>query len=140
MPIFEPRRISSRPDWSDSDGVKIYTISTGNRAVDQSVYLARLTQMKKQRAIVWSSTPAFAIFHDGASAPYLILAWWGNGNELFTAVSVREHDGWVEDPAKYSFCIWDLDLIWHERNSFVELMYCETPNLQAYRARRFSQS
>lgn len=37
--------------------------------------------------------------------PYLVLAWWDNNNELFTSVFVRTPQGWVEDQARYSFCL-----------------------------------
>jgi len=70
------------------------------------------------------------------SCQYLVLAWWGNENELFTSVSAKTESGWVEDASRYSFCLWDLEVFWHERNYFIEHIYCANPNLQSYRARR----
>ena len=136
--MFVPRKIESHPGWVDSDGIKIYTLSARNLPVDQTSYLARLAEVKKQKAVVWASTPAFAIFHDGASAAYLVLAWWGNDNELFTSVSVRTEAGWVEDPTKYSFCAYDLEVIWQERNHFVKCIDRAEPSLGNYRSARFS--
>ena len=134
--MYRPRRVESDPAWSDPDGIKIHTISARNLPVDQVPYLARLAEVKKRKAIPWASTPAFAIFHDGAGMAYLILAWWGNDNELFTSVSVQTGAGWVEDPEKYSFCIYDLEVIWRERNHFIEHIDCAIPDLEAYRAQR----
>ncbi len=71
---------------------------------------------------------------------YLVLAWWGNDNELFTSVSVQTASGWMEDPARYSFCVYDLEVIWQERNHFVESMDCAEPSLADYRARRLDHA
>ncbi len=85
----------------------------------------------------WSSTPAFVLFHEGASAAYLVLAWWGNDNELFTSFSVKTATGWVEDATLFSFCVWDIEVFWHERNYFIECLYCPEPSIEKYRAMRF---
>ena len=106
--MFQPRKIESNPSWQDEDGVKIYTISTKNRPVSHAEYLPRLAAVKQARAIDWPCVPAFAIFHDGENFRYLVVAWWGNDNELFTSVSVNTPSGWIEDPSQYSFCVWDL--------------------------------
>lgn len=133
---FQPRKTETRSDWSDPDGVKIYTISALGRPVDQAPYLSRLFEVKRAKSLPWGETPAFVIFHDGAQARYLVLCWWGNDNELFTSVSVETPYGWVEDPSRFSFCLWDLEVIWHERNSFVHHIYCPAPSLEAYRNSR----
>ena len=39
--MFTSRRIESQPDWSDADGIKIYTVSAQGRTVDRSAYAAR---------------------------------------------------------------------------------------------------
>lgn len=134
--MFHPRKIESLPQWSDPDGIKIYTISAQDEPVNQAPYLARLSEVKKSRAVAWASTPAFVIFHDGANMAYLVLAWWGNDNELFTSVSVKTASGWIEDSGQYSFCVYDLEVFWAERNFFVEQVYCPQPSLAGYRAKR----
>ncbi len=134
--MFRPRKIESQPAWLDSDGIKIYTISTHGQSVDQAPYLARLACVKEQKPVGWARVPAFAICHDGADTAYLVLAWWGNDNELFTSVSVRTASGWVEDPSKYSFCVYDLEVVWQERNHFIECIDCAEPSLERYRAKR----
>jgi hypothetical protein len=134
--VFTPRRIVSRSDWSDSDGIKIYTISASGRDVDHRLFTAQLGAMKAEVPLVWNRTPAFCIFHEGASAPYLVLGWWGNDNELFTRVAVREPEGWAIDPLRYSFCLWDLEVMWHERLAFIETMYGGLPDLASYRLNR----
>jgi len=67
-----------------------------------------------------------------------VLAWWGNDNELFTSVSVKTALDWVEDSSRFSFCLWDLEVIWHERNYFIEFIYCSNPDLETYRTKRLA--
>ena len=134
--MFEPRRIESHPAWLDADGIKLYTISAHARPVEQMGYRARLAEIKTGIEVDWPSTAAFAIFHDGVTAAYLVLAWWANDNELFTSVSARSSGGWIEDPRRYSFCLWDLEVFWFERNRYVELVYRAAPDLDGYRAAR----
>ena len=93
--------------------------------------------MKALAPIDWSRTPTFAIFHEGAGALYLVLAWWGNDNELFTRVAVREPQGWVSEAGQYSFCLWDLEVMWNERQYFIDTVYCAEPNLASYRLKRY---
>lgn len=134
--MFTPRTIESAPAWQDADGIKLYTISAHARPVDRHLFEDRLQQVKAARHIDWVTTPAFAILHDGTSCLYLILAWWGNDNELFTSVSVQSPDGWMEDPARYSFCLFDLEVFWAERNFFIEHLYRSTPDIDRYRQAR----
>jgi hypothetical protein len=136
--LYTPRRIETSPTWLDSDGVKLYTISATGKVVSHSDYLPQLQVIKQQKQIDWSSTPSFAIFHEGARARYLVLAWWANENEMFTSVSVLQGSQWVEDPGKYSFCLWDLEIFWAERNTFVDTMYSGQSDLDAYRLQRLS--
>ena len=134
--MFSERRIEALPAHVDADAVKVYTISATGGPVDPAPYLARLQAMKAARARPWRDIPAFAICHDGASARYLTLGWWGNDNEMFVAVAVTQPGGWVEDLERYSFCLWDMEVMWHERNAFVDWMYGAVPSLDAYRADR----
>ena len=135
---FRPRRTESSADRVDADGIKLYTVSARDLPVDRAPYMVRLDSVKRAKSVRWAETPAFAIFHDGAERRYLVLAWWANGNELFTSVSVEADAGWVEDPARYSFCLWDLEIMWFERNRFVETVYCAQPSLADYRVGRYT--
>ncbi|MEO0458820.1 MAG: hypothetical protein AAF152_19880 [Cyanobacteria bacterium P01_A01_bin.114] len=138
--MFKPRRIETSPDWLDPDGVKLYTVSANGEAVLQPDYLAQLQTVKSQKQLDWEHIPAFAIFHEGANAQYLVLAWWRSENEMFTSVSVREQSSWVIDSDKYSFCLWDLEILWAERNIYIETMYSGKTDLAAYRYQRLSRS
>lgn len=137
--MFQPRKIESHSSWTDADGIKIYTISASGMPVNQDGYALRLGEIKRQKNVDWATTPAFVLMHDGASCQYLVLAWWGNDNELFTSVSVITEAGWIEDPSRFSFCLWDLEVIWFERNCFIEHIYCASPSLENYRKSRLTE-
>jgi hypothetical protein len=128
--------MEGQSNWLDETGVKIYTVSTTNTPVEQSKYFQRLNKVKSERDIDWLSTPSFAIFHDGASCDYLVLVWWQNDNELFTSVSVKTEGKWVEDPTKYSFCLYDLEIMWAERNIYIKTIDCNLPSLNKYQVSR----
>ena len=131
--MFVPRKIRTSAHWQDRDGCKLYTISADGSAVDHAIFESRLLQVKSARPLAWGRTPHFAILHRGTSSPYLILCWWGNDNELFTSVSVLADGNWVEDPARYSFCLYDLEIIWDERNHYIQTMDRPSPDLMRYR-------
>lgn len=130
--MFKPRKIEGNIDWLDNDGIKIYTISANNEAVNQSNYLSRLKEVKISRNVDWNKTPAFVIFHDGEIYDYLVLVWWANNNELFTSVSVKINDAWIENANEYSFCLYDLEILWAERNVFIKTIDCKSPSLKQY--------
>ena len=134
--MFKPRTIKSDPTWSDKDGIKIYTISLNSEDIDKSNFTARLAAVKNLKSVCWINTPAFVIFHEGERFLYLVLTWWGNNNELFTSVSVLTDQGWQEDPDKYSFCLYDLEVFMEERSIYIETMYSGQVNLEAYRRQR----
>ena len=69
-----------------------------------------------------------------------LLGWWGNDNEMFIAVAAEDATGWVEDLSRYSFCLWDMEVMWHERNAFIDWMYGVVPSLDAYRADRLCKT
>jgi len=131
--MYRPRATQPLSTWRDPDRLKIYAITADGEEVDPGVFAPRLAVVKASRAVDWAETPGFAIFHRGATQPYLVLAWWENGNELFTSVSALESAGWVEDPSRFSFCIWDLEVVWHERRSFIQHLYSGRRDLEAYR-------
>jgi hypothetical protein len=132
--MFEPRRIGSHAYGWMPTGSKS-TRSPRTIAGRADGYRARLAQVKT--GIGSTGRPRrhchLSRWRD-RSLP--VLAWWGNDNELFTSVSARSTQGWVEDPRRYSFCLWDLEVFWFERNRYVELVYRAAPDLDAYRAAR----
>lgn len=64
----------------------------------------------------------FIIFHQGKTMDYVVLAWWDRENELPLRVFVSERNShaWRRAQGSESICVWDLEIIWRERNAFVE--------------------
>jgi hypothetical protein len=66
---------------------------------------------------------AFVIAHAGRGADYLVLGWWNHENELPLAIWVRKDDQpWRAAERGESVCVWDLEVIWHERQAWVRWM------------------
>lgn len=68
----------------------------------------------------------FLIFHQGATGDYAIVSWWDNENELPTRIFVREDKQWRPATGGESFCVWDLKVMWHERDSYVQTVLAGT--------------
>jgi hypothetical protein len=129
------RYLRRSSEWPSPDGIKIYTISIEAGEVDQAPFWERLAIVKAQRTLDWSRIAHFAIFHRGQSCLYMVLVWWANDNEIFTSVSVQTRElMWVEDPAKFSFCLYDMEVFWRERQVYLETMYGPAPDLRGYRS------
>jgi hypothetical protein len=61
----------------------------------------------------------FVIMHRGRTGDYLILCWWDRENELPIRVYVRDKNGWRAAVGGESVCVWDLRVIWWEREAYV---------------------
>jgi hypothetical protein len=62
----------------------------------------------------------FIIEHQGNMVDYLVLAWWDRQNELPLRVFVREPGAdWRAARDAESVCVWDLQIIWAERQAYV---------------------
>ena len=103
--------------------LKTYGISAGNRDFDPERFAARwdLAASALPQPAVTEERPGvgFAILHQAQGDDYLILCWWDRVNELPTRVFLRGPDGWRPAGASESFCVWDLRVIWWEREAYV---------------------
>lgn len=93
---------------------------------------------------------AFAIHHIATPLDYLIVCWWDNENELLTRILVRDAAACVRNPAtpfrhtdRESFCVWDMDIMHHERAAYVQHVLSGLSggggDLRAYVADRFNK-
>jgi hypothetical protein len=65
----------------------------------------------------------FLILHHGRDADYAVLGWWDNENEMPLRLLLRDHGKrtrWRRPKPQESVCVWDLEVIWAERNAYVE--------------------
>ncbi len=70
---------------------------------------------------------------DGTDVRYLVCCWWDQCNELFTHVLVsgaRTGGSWAEGVG--APCVWDLQIIAHERDACVRHLLTVTPDAEAY--------
>ncbi len=75
-----------------------------------------------------ASTPqrigaGFLVLHHGREADYAVLGWWDNENELPLRLLIRDHGArtrWRRPRPAESVCVWDLEVIWAERNAYIE--------------------
>ena len=88
------------------------------------------------------STPGvgFVIHHQGErrgqAVHYIVLGYWFNRNELCLTTAATADGGatWVIDPTQFSPCVWDLEVVWRERNAYVRHVMSGHPDLDAYLA------
>jgi hypothetical protein len=79
----------------------------------------------------------FLIAHHGRAAEYVILGWWDRDNELPLRVFVRtpKEKTWRPSRDSESLCVWDLEVIWAERQAYVDTVMTYDPDPDAYLAR-----
>jgi hypothetical protein len=84
------------------------------------------------------------ILHQGRGARYIVLGWWDNENELPLRIwtQPRECCGapWLPATASQSVCVWDIEILSFERNTYVErvLKRPQSPDLRGYLQTIFS--
>ncbi|HXE57383.1 MAG TPA: hypothetical protein VNK43_05240 [Gemmatimonadales bacterium] len=117
--------VRAAADWR----IKLYSITHDGSELDWSDFEAglRLAWAELPQPAVTLERPGlgFLVAHRGRTAHYLVLGWWDRENELPVRVFVRdvEEGG---DPAAWrparggeSFCVWDLQVLWFEREAYV---------------------
>jgi hypothetical protein len=114
--------------------MKLYSISHDGSEIDWSLFEPEIRRGlgALPRPAVAPGRPGvgFVIAHHGRTADYLVMAWWDRENELPLRVSVRGSDpGSGFHPARdgESICVWDLELIWLERQAYVATVLGESP-------------
>lgn len=124
---YAPRPVSALPPIERGGWrVKAYAITYGSAPLQRAVYDRGLDIALDAlpRPAVTPARPGvgFVIFHQGRGVHYLVLSWWDNENEYFNRVFVRPIEGdqpWRPASGSESACVWDLEIIWHERNAYV---------------------
>ena len=106
--------------------LKTYLIRYGHQSFDRERFAVALEQagaLLPQPAMT-DERPGvgFAILHQAQGGDYLILGWWDHENELPIRVFVNGPNGWRPAVAGESFCVWDLRVIWWEREAYVGTM------------------
>lgn len=146
MEPFAPRRIEfvgmrEPTSWK----LKLYSVVYGSGPVDWKSFEAGL--QLAERALP-KPDPAcgrpglgFLIAHQGRTGDYVVLCWWEAENELPIRVWVRRtrDECWRPGEGGESVCVWDLEVIWSERQAWVETMLARSgSDAELYMARRYS--
>ena len=133
----------SREDWD----LKLYRIEAtkGNTSrawekYDQGIETL-VPESLARKPLKDPSCPrvGFIICHEGRSIGYLVLCVWGNDNELFTDVRVWLNGVWTVS-SDYSFCLYDMEVMWFERNAFIETLYSGETNRELYLSKHYASS
>ncbi len=121
---------------------KRYDITARGVPVDEASYGRGAVAAEEllPREAVGPERPGVGVMirHTGAGMEYLVVCWWDNQNELITRVLVRGEGAgggeWRDGAGSYSFCVWDMEVMWHERNAYVRhVMSPESaPDIEAY--------
>jgi hypothetical protein len=103
--------------------LKVYSIVYGNAPFDSDSFEAGLQVAIRElpHPPVTDERPGlgFAILHQGRTGKYLIMSWWDRENELPAKVFIAYPDGWHLAQHGESFCVWDLRVLWWERESYI---------------------
>lgn len=107
--------------------IKMYVISHDSgmpSCEDTHQAISTWLLQKGRSASLDDARLGFAINHRGRGLDYFIFCYWSNENECFLNLRVREQTEGARwrDARDESFCVWDLEVIWHERKSYVRHM------------------
>lgn len=104
--------------------LKLYSVRLGDEPIDLDTYREglelALEALPEARPELGRPGVGFVIVHRGRGMDYVVLAWWDRENELPIRVVVREEGPWRRAGESESFCVWDLEIIAHERDAYVE--------------------
>lgn len=124
---YEPRPITlldmlRHRDWA----LKVYSIVYGGGRADPSRFdegrRMALESLPIPAVIPGRPGVGFIVQHQGRNVDYLVLGWWDRDNELPLRVFVRDQtdrEGWRAARGSESVCVWDLQVIWAEREAYV---------------------
>ena len=148
MQPFRPRPVRfhglrHREGWR----LKLYSITHDGAPAELAGFedgIARAAEALPLPAVAAGRPGAgFVIAHAGRSAAYVVLGWWDHENELPLRVWVRPAAGdgaWRPAEGGESFCVWDLQVLWFEREAYVATVLAEghPDPVRAYLARHLA--
>lgn len=120
--------------------IKVYSILYGDLVMDWPEFDQAIEVLGKSlpQPPVTRDRPGvgFIIAHRGCGKDYCVLNWWAGVNEFFTRLRTRDQEGnsyWRPGQETESVCVWDLQVIWFERQAYVEtvLSTIEGPDVEA---------
>jgi hypothetical protein len=134
MKTYKPRAIDPLPRLSvDGWEIKRYSVCHAGQAFDErrfggGVDLA-LAALPRPSRTAERPGVGFLILHQGNGIDYTVLAWWDRENELPLRVFVCDRPGanlWRPARESESVCVWDLQVIWAEREMYVRTLLSDS--------------
>src|SRR5262245_5502404 len=121
---YQPRQLSFLGEESVAGHrLKVYAIRHGERPFDRNRFAGAWDQastaLPEPDSAAGRPGLGFVILHQGATGDYFILCWWDRENELPTRVYVNSASGWRPASGGESFCVWDLRVMWWEREAYI---------------------
>jgi hypothetical protein len=119
--------------------LKVYAIRHGDQPLDRARFAGawELATPALPPPDLAAGRPGvgFAILHHGATSDTFVLCWWDGQIDLPTRVYVSGAHGWRPATGGESFCVWDLRVIWWEREAYVTTVLAGRPGgAEAYLA------
>ena len=142
MPTFVPRPIRfqgirRRDGWS----LKVYSVVFGDVPLDRDGFDRALDLAFESlpEPDVASGRPGLGFFiaHQGETGDYGVVLWWNHENELPLDLWIRRtaSDPWRRSEPGESICVWDLEILWQERQAWIRAMMSGgDPDGEAYLA------
>lgn len=129
---YQPRPVSFLGlELVNGHRLKVYSVRHNDQPLDRARFDAgwalAMTALPQPDVSLGRPGLGFVILHQGATGDYLILSWWDRENELPTHVFVRDANGWRSAVGGESFCVWDLGVIWWERETYVATVLADHP-------------
>jgi hypothetical protein len=122
---FEPRTITPLQPVVAQRGyqLKVYAVACQGRTFERGPFEPAIAELSQRLPIPSSDAGrpgvGFLILHQGFTADYAVLAWWDQQNELPIHVLVNDSSGWRSANAHESICVFDLEILWFERNLWI---------------------
>lgn len=142
---YRPRAIRYLGLWHvDQWRLKAYTISPAG--VEPSHELVEAARALAEDRIAESAGSGenyrvgYVGVHAGKTGNFVFIDWWANENEVYHHVyassAERPTDFQYLTPTGASACVWDLQLIWFEREAWVATILSrpDAPDIDAYLA------
>lgn len=122
--------------------IKLYTISIRNENVEESrinevkVHLGEWLEKSKAYPLDTYQI-ATLIIHEGTEGCFLVLNWWIGENMLQNFCYLKRHgepDFQLYSDQGMMTCIWEMAVLWHERNAWVRhiLQQPDNPDVDGY--------
>jgi hypothetical protein len=129
---YAPRRLTSLgPRTENGVRLKTYSITFDDEPFDPARFAGgwRLAagEILPQDFTLGRPGAGFAVLHQGRTGDYFVLGWWDRENELPLKVFVRDASDWRPARGGESVCVWDLAVVWHEREAYVNTVLAGKP-------------